>query len=76
MCMLSTTKISVIYLEFDQIYSSIIHLQETQSCTREMLSGKKKKSEDRSCGLKKYSEEFFFKESIHGAYSLFRIITL
>ena len=58
--------ISVIYLEFDQIYSSVIHLQETQSCTREMLSGKKK-SEDRSCGLKKYSEEFFFKESIHGA---------
>ena len=34
--------ISVICLEFDQIYRSIIHLQETQNCTREILSGKKK----------------------------------
>ena len=34
--------ISVIYLEFDQIYRSIIQLQETQNCIREMLSGKKR----------------------------------
>ena len=67
--------ISIIYPEFDQICSTITHLQETQNCTTEMLLGKKKKGEERSCGLKKYSEEFFFKELIHGAYIFFRIIT-
>lgn len=59
MCMLSTTKISMTYLEFSQIYSSIIHLQETQVAQGKCYQ--EKKSEDRSCGLKKYSEEFFSK---------------